>query len=320
MTEFELKLEIPAPRLRDLLTEFESAPAKTIALRALYLDTADEALARHGVALRLRNENGRWIQTAKGPGERALERLEHEAFVVAAPAHEPPPALDLARHDGTPLGLRIRHALKQATAGLQVRYETDIARRVRVVSAGASTVELALDQGRIVAGERSVPVCELELELKSGEPADVVRLAGAWRSRHALWLSGISKAAKGRRLLRPAVARNPGAKADPTAAVSFDVCVDRLLDRASEVAELPLQPGQPDPDASRQVSALQEAAARVLQLRTTDPADAPLFDALDAAVRAVLVSGDPAAAVREGGFQDVLLSLIERAHATPNAR
>jgi triphosphatase len=316
MTEFELKLEIPASRLQDLLTEFESAPTQPIALRALYLDTADEALARHGVALRLRNENGRWIQTAKGPGERALERLEHETLVAAAPAHEPPPAVDISRHDGTPLGLRIRRALNEEAAGLQVRF--DIERRVRVVSTGASTVEFALDQGRIVAGGRSVSVCELELELKSGDSADVVRLAREWRSRHALWLSGISKAAKGRRLLRPAATGGRGSKA--AAAASFDVCVDRLLDRASELAELAAQHEQPTQAAPLLVTALQEAADRLLQLRTSAPVDAPLFDALDAAVQSVRVSNDPGAAARGATFQDVLLSLIERAHARAAAR
>jgi triphosphatase len=318
MTEFELKLEIPAHRLRDLLTEFESAPVQAVALRALYLDTADEALARHGVALRLRNENGRWVQTAKGPGERALERLEDEAFVVAAPPHEPPPQVDIARHDGTPLGLRIRRALDAASggaAGLQVRFETDIQRKVRVVTDRAWTVELALDQGRIVAGDRSLPVCELELELKSGDAAEVVRLARDWRSRHGLWLSGISKAAKGRRLLRPADAKARNAKAANTAPpASFDVGVDRLVDRASELAEVDAS------SAATAVAALVEAASRLPASAGVSAIDDALLRSLDDAVRAVAQSPDPGAAVRADTFQDVLLSLIERAHAAQGPR
>ncbi|MDP3248080.1 MAG: CYTH domain-containing protein [Polaromonas sp.] len=181
MTEFELKLEIPPARLASVEAALRRGMTRTQRLRARYFDTADGALAAQGVVLRLRKEGRHWVQTAKAPGSRPLERLEHNVALGARTA----PLPELSRHDGTPVGECIRQALNKhqpdaASPDLTLVYQTDIVRLTRTVRARGALVELALDQGHIAAGNRTLPVRELELELKKGPATGAVALATTW--------------------------------------------------------------------------------------------------------------------------------------------
>ncbi len=219
-------------------------------LLAVYFDTADERLAAHGIAIRLRREGRRWVQTAKALTTDALCRLEHNVAVTATRGR-PVPELDLARHDGTPVGSAIRAALA-ATGGADIgptlieRFRIDVSRMTCNERIGAACVELALDTGTIEAGERSTPVCEFELELKSGSVADLLGIATTWAVGAGLWLSTVSKAERGVRLLRGESQGHPvGAVAPAIAATRIGCrgflvatlasCLAQILANASEV-------------------------------------------------------------------------------------
>jgi inorganic triphosphatase YgiF len=110
MTEFELKLEIPPERLEAVLAAMRADKTRRKRLQACYFDTKDESLARNGIVLRLRREGRAWVQTAKCAGSGPLERLEHNVLLGALP-DAAPPDVSMGRHDGTPVGERIRQAL-----------------------------------------------------------------------------------------------------------------------------------------------------------------------------------------------------------------
>lgn len=248
MTEFELKLEIPSHRLLPVVAAMKQGQASRQRLRATYFDTPDQALARQGIVVRMRKEGRKWVQTAKAPGSGPLARLEHNVPVAADPAGTTP-AVELARHGGTPAGQAIRRALelkpRAAFPTLVPLYETDVTRLSQTVRHGESEVEVALDQGRIVAGAQSLPVRELEIELKQGRPEDAVQLARQGCAIHGLWLSTISKAMKGQRLAgaaappaRRAWAADYGRRADGHALLAAVVgaCLEQVVACASEVA------------------------------------------------------------------------------------
>jgi len=223
--EIEFKFQIPADRLAALKADLRSAPARRTRLRARYFDTADGVLAAHGAVLRLRQEGDRWVQTAKALGDGPLHRLEHNADLGPVQGGEPPRP-DVRRHADTPVGERIARLLDEAEKPLIETYGTDIWRLARHVEVAAphdgavATVELALDLGHVVAtpagsdAPRRSPVCELELELVEGDIAGLVALARQWSQAHGLWLSTVSKAERGERLMA-GIDAAPAVKARP---------------------------------------------------------------------------------------------------------
>lgn len=244
--EFELKLEIPAHRAKAVEAAVRRQQAAPQRLQARYFDTHDRALAAQVVVVRLRKEGRQWVQTAKAPGSRPLQRLEHNVPLSG----QTMPAVDLARHRGTPAGERLRKALKlkpsEPFPPLRLIYQTDINRLSRLVSAGGTSVEIALDTGHISAGKRTLPVSELEVELKQGHPAAAVELARSWCLTHGLWLSSVTKSMKGQRLAdgedfgaaMPAPAPHFGRHAPDheMAAAVLTSCLDQVLANASDVA------------------------------------------------------------------------------------
>jgi inorganic triphosphatase YgiF len=174
-----------------------TATARRVRLQAIYHDTADRRLAAAGLALRLRKEGRRWVQTLKGRGDGLLGRLEHN---VLLPAVSGTPVVDAARHAGTPAGNALQAAL--GTAPLVPIFETDVRRLLRTVERAGTAVEIAFDRGTLRAGDRKAPVCELEFELVRGRPQELLALAARWIERHGLWIDVRSKAERGERLTR----------------------------------------------------------------------------------------------------------------------
>ncbi|WP_235578244.1 CYTH and CHAD domain-containing protein [Pseudorhodoferax sp. Leaf267] len=252
--EIEFKFQVPAERLEAVEAAMLGASSTRTHLQARYYDTEGGDLAAHGVVLRLRKEGRNWVQTAKAAGEGPLHRLEHNVDLGPARKSQPLAALP-ARHAGTPVGERLARALGAQPAPLVEVYATDIWRIARHEQFADSTVELALDQGRVLApsadgsGERSAQVCELELELVDGNVDDLATLARLWAERHGLWFSTVSKSERGMRLAlgqstRPAVKasaprldENGGFPDGPTlqrAVVA--ACLAQILPNASEIA------------------------------------------------------------------------------------
>jgi inorganic triphosphatase YgiF len=239
MREIELKLQVPdaARAAVDAAVAGRGAAASSarrMRLQAAYVDTPDAALARAGLALRVRREGRRWVQTLKGAGADTLTRSEHEVLLPQA-AGAAPPRADPALHRGTPAGDRLLALLgHDGAARLQVRYRTDVRRRTREVRRGAARIELAFDVGAIHGGDGDAggaatadradgkdrqdsgdrksdpgaaagtrwPLCELELELLAGPPAALTALAREWVRRHGLWVDARSKAERGELLAR----------------------------------------------------------------------------------------------------------------------
>lgn len=198
MTPLEVELKFQVPAGRRAAVEQALRAASAVPMRAAYYDTADERLAAAGLALRVRQEGPRWVQTLKGRGDGLMVRPEHE---LELPARRTRPAVDPARHAGTEVGDALL-ALLADGAPLVERYRTDIVRHRLTVRQGGARVEIAFDAGHIASGRRRVPVCELEFELLAGDAAGLFALAERWAVRHALWLDVRTKSERGTRLAR----------------------------------------------------------------------------------------------------------------------
>ncbi|GAM62621.1 adenylate cyclase [Vibrio ishigakensis] len=75
--------------------------------------------------------------------------------------------------------------------------------------ADGSQVEVVFDQGEVVAGENTTPICEVELELKSGQTDALFTLARQLSEEGGVRLGNLSKAARGYRLAQGYEAVNP---------------------------------------------------------------------------------------------------------------
>ncbi|MBS0444811.1 MAG: CYTH and CHAD domain-containing protein [Proteobacteria bacterium] len=245
MHEIELKFQIPAAQRRRVEAAVAGRQrAHRLHLQACYVDTPARLLARHGMALRLRREGRQWVQTLKGPAADGMTRVEHN---VARGAGSTTPPVDPVLHAGVPLGARLIELLAaQAEAPLTVLYRTDIRRRTRLVRTRGGSVELAYDVGHILAGDDKLPVCELEIELKSGHAQVVLDTAARWVARYGLWLDARTKAERGDLLARGAAAAPPCAAVDVALQADMDLgqawqqvlaaCRTQIAANASQIA------------------------------------------------------------------------------------
>lgn len=242
MTEIELKFQVPVQRRAAVARAVATATAARLSLRAQYYDTAERRLAHAGLALRVRKEGRRWVQTLKGAGDGIWQRLEHEV-ALNVPTGTVPLA-EPALHDGTPAGEALRQALGDGV--LLPTYGTEVTRTKRLLRARGCLVELAFDQGALTAADRRWPLCEMEFELKGGDPAAMAALAARWVSRFGLTLDIRTKAERGDRLARGLRLGAP-MKAQPLAlpeAVDSHValravvgnCLMQVLGNASDIA------------------------------------------------------------------------------------
>jgi triphosphatase len=160
---------------------------------SVYYDTARQDLRRAGVALRLRRDGARWLQTLKA------ESAQH-AGLAARAEWELPVRRKALEPDAFPRE-EIRSAtgvdLPRLARRLRPVFETRFTRSSGLVQVdGKASAELAIDRGSIVAGPQREAISEVELELISGDTEALLRFAEAL----ALPLAYESKAERGYRL------------------------------------------------------------------------------------------------------------------------
>jgi inorganic triphosphatase YgiF len=186
-TEIELKFRLDPSHAEAVFEDVAGAKGKVVSLTSTYYDTAAGALAKAGLALRVRHDGQNWTQTLKSAAAPAgaIGRGEWEAPVAG-------PKPDLALLKGTPAQKALGRSRK-----LVPLFTVEVERRLAVRPLAHALVEAALDRGRVTAGERSEPLLELELELKQGKPGELLAFAAEARKTHGLALSFATKAGRG---------------------------------------------------------------------------------------------------------------------------
>lgn len=233
--EIEIKLAIETQRpsrVWQALSRFPHEKASTHRLFSAYYDTPDCLLKKNGVALRLRRDGQRWIQTVKSAGNASgglHRRVEHETGVATQlPSF---PAM-------TQAGFGELIADRHTRDALDVIFTTKFSRSSTLFERdGGNLVEVSLDRGIIAAGERRESICEIELELKAGNAAALFELALELARELPVRLENRSKAQRGYALAAgaqpaPAKASVPGLTAQMSvehafAIIAFD-CIAHL--------------------------------------------------------------------------------------------
>ena len=171
--EFELKYAATAAQQQAIREAFGGF--RTIRMETTYFDTPEGALAAQHVTLRLRRENDTCVCTMKTPlpdGSRG--EWELEAADLAA-------GLEALEALGAPAEL-----CKLARQGVVPVCGAKFTRLAAVIPTGDGTAELAIDSGALLGGGRELPLCEVEIEHKSGSDAATRTLAAMLAARFGL--------------------------------------------------------------------------------------------------------------------------------------
>ncbi|MFO1314606.1 MAG: CYTH and CHAD domain-containing protein [Burkholderiales bacterium] len=237
--ETELKLRIardaaPAIARHPAVKAVRRGRARTVRLVSTYYDTDDAALARAGIALRLRRAGRRWIQTVKGPAAAPpagglASRAEYEWPVTGQ-------ALDPLRFPTTPFRRDLGRAERR---GLAPRFTTDVARTtIPLAFADSTMAQLCIDIGEVRTADGGVvvraPIHEIELELEAGDPVRLFELAQALAADVPVAFEPASKAERGYALrhapaVAPVRAEDAPLPAGCSAAVAFSAFIRASL-------------------------------------------------------------------------------------------
>jgi inorganic triphosphatase YgiF len=221
--ELEIKLKTDAAGLKlamaSKLLACEAPEAARRTLRSVYFDTASGDLKRGRIALRIRKAGRdvpqmglKWAPTS----ENVFSRGEVE---VRIPGMQP----DISLFDSN-----IAAEIERATDGrpLEPRFETLVKRRVRQMKLSRSEIEVAFDEGAVIAGDRRLPIREIELELKSGEEIELYELAIQLVETLPLRLHVTSKAERGFALVS---GEHPQPVKAPASRYSADATLDEAI-------------------------------------------------------------------------------------------
>ena len=180
--EIELKLTLPPgsaasvtrrPAFKRLIGQQTSDHVKRQRLDSVYFDTTEKWLSERGMALRVRRIGKKRIQTLKAPlgGPDGLQ--SYREYETEIKGQQP---LLAAVADS---GLRARLGRAKVWDRLQPVFNTRFDRSSFLVERNGSSIEVAVDHGEINAAAKRRPIAEIELELKSGDAANLFDLAAS---------------------------------------------------------------------------------------------------------------------------------------------
>lgn len=154
--EFEIKFRATAQQQLALRVAYPG-DEQTIAMETTYYDAPDGALAARWYTLRRRMENSLSVCTLKTP----VDDYGRGEFEVTCNSIE----------DAIPELCKLSGIVELPTLlaeGIVPVCGAKFTRIAKTLTLEGATVELALDAGILSGGGQEIPLCEIEVELKSG--------------------------------------------------------------------------------------------------------------------------------------------------------
>jgi len=178
--EFELKYradDATMEAIREAYGEFTE-----IRMETTYYDTFEGKLFNRRWTLRQRMENGKSVCTLKTPqedGGRGEWEVEAPGLITGIP---------MLCKQGAPVDLMVL-----TVNGIVPTCGARFTRLAKTIELEDCTVEIALDRGVLTGRGREQPLCEVEVELKSGSREATVTFAESLAARYALQAEPLSK-------------------------------------------------------------------------------------------------------------------------------
>jgi triphosphatase len=206
--EIELKYKIGSVELFEKIlsdtwirTHAEYAEPEAVRMKAAYFDTEDHILIRHNIAFRIRSEGERTLATLKwrddDDGISGLYIRSEVNVPVSDQSffHHPDPTIFQESPEGKDL-----LDLLDGNPLINV-FDIVFTRNRYRIDYGHSILEIALDEGVAVAGQESMPIRELEIEVYSGNKEDLLLVGKKLADKYSLVPELKTKFARGVELL-----------------------------------------------------------------------------------------------------------------------
>jgi len=303
--EIELKAGLSAGDARRILRTLKAdyGPGQQPEhLRSIYFDTPARHLKAHGIALRIRREGGRFIQTVKAGRTGVGGFQQVREFDNAVTGFKPRIAAITDRS--------MRETIENVTQAtiLAPQFETRVRRARWLVCEPHGEIEIALDQGWFDAAGTRAPILELEMELKGGSPEALFDLADRLLGDTHADLSVSSKATRGYALsagedilARPFAGKPKAQPGDKAAGAAFESILKSLAEAIA--ANLHATMASVDPEGPHQLRVALRRFRSALRL-FADILDRKLARDLNATARDI---GRSVSALRDS---DVLTELV----------
>lgn len=189
-------------------------------LHTTYFDTTDHRLRQSNAILRVRWSDAKdpvlCIKSVPPEQSEAFHRRE-----IESPSPQGLPDISLFGGETTQwlknhLGSKRLHA----------QFELKVQRRTLLVAHGGAEIEISADEGVVISGDKTSPIVELELELKSGKDAGLFDLAARLVQEFPLALSFGTKSERGFRLIGE---ENADPVTIPPLSFSADMSLDDVI-------------------------------------------------------------------------------------------
>jgi len=174
-SEIELKLGLPNLELsseimkdKNILKYSEIEILETKVFEAIYLDTQNGDLNKGGFAFRIRKEGEQWVATVKTKGSSiaGLHKREEWDRVIDSPI----PSIEYFEDFVIFQDLKDSLGNNELISLFITKFERGI---INLNIENRSKIELAMDIGEIIVGDKRELIAEVELELKSGNIEDL---------------------------------------------------------------------------------------------------------------------------------------------------
>lgn len=183
MVEQEIKLTAPSLAVlqqilqSELIQRLDSGVGRQDAVHylAVYYDTECNALTNKQCSLRVRREGERLRAAVKFSGS-IVNGLSQRQELEADISNWPDNISQLPHGELQNKVLENLPPDASAVTPLIARVKTDMHRSIRNLNFAGSEIELSVDQGLIIGKNQQVTLYEVELELKQGDLANIIKL------------------------------------------------------------------------------------------------------------------------------------------------
>lgn len=201
-TEIELKYKLNEKQkayvLEDIVESFNGTIIKEKHMKAVYMDTMDNDLAKKKIAFRIREEDKSVFATIKTQGisdNGFSQRKEWNADITNSPKKAS--ITDMLAN--TEADEDIKEYLGSKV--LEEKITTQFLRKITLIRYDRSLFEIALDEGMIITNRGQEIICELEVELLEGSEDCLKKFGQVLADKYHLEPEPMSKYARGIRLL-----------------------------------------------------------------------------------------------------------------------